>query len=270
MARPAAALSKSAGRIAVAAYLAAIATFLVAPIVIVIAVAFSSSAVFELPTQGLSLRWFIAIGSLDNFWSAVGLSVQIATISTLISMTLGTLCAIGIARGRFVGREAVANFVLSPLMLPGVVIGLACLFAFRSVGFTDARLSLIAAHVIITMPYIVRVVLSSLSLFNFEMIDASRTLGRTYLSSLLHVMVPNIYAAYVTGGMFAFLASMDNYSMALFLSDASHVTLPIQILKYLEVGTDPSVAAISALMLLMTLLALLIADRLVGVRNVSK
>lgn len=262
--------SRTFGRFAVALYLGLISTYLLAPIVIVIAVAFSPSAVFELPTGGLSLRWFAAIGELDNFWPALGLSAQVALLSTFISMVLGTLCAIGIARGRFRGKEVVANFVLSPLMLPGVVIGLSCLFAFRTAGIRDAYLSLIVAHVIITMPYIVRVVLSSLSLFNFEMIDASRTLGRSYLGSLFYVLVPNIYAAYLTGGLFAFLASMDNYSMALFLSDASHVTLPIQILKYLEIGTDPSVAAISTLMLLMTLVSLFIADRLVGVRNVSK
>lgn len=263
-------LSQRLRSLAATAYLGAIATFLLAPIVIVIAVSFSPSAVFELPTGGLSLRWFAAINELDNFWPSLGLSVQIALLSTLTSMLLGTLCAIGLTRGRFRGKDIVANFVLSPLMLPGIVIGLSCLFAFRTVGFKDAYISLWVAHVIITLPYITRIVLSSLSLFNFEMIDASRTLGRSYVGSLLYVMVPSIYAAYLTGGLFSFLASMDNYSMALFLSDASHITLPIQILNYLEIGTDPTIAAISTLMLMMTLISLFIADRLVGIRNVSK
>jgi putative spermidine/putrescine transport system permease protein len=257
------------GRLIAAVFLGAVVIYLLAPIVIVMAVAFSPSPVFELPTHGFSLRWFAAINDLDNFWPSLSLSIQVALISTAISTVLGTLCAIAVARGRFRGRQIAAAFVLSPLMLPSLVIGLACLFAARAIGFRDAYLSLIAAHVIITLPFITRVILSNLALFNFEMIDAARTLGRSYFGSLLHVLVPNIYAAYLTGGLFAFLVSMDNYSMALFLSDATHVTLPIQILKYLEIGTDPSVAAISTIMLLITLVSLFIADRLVGVRNVS-
>lgn len=258
------------GRASAIVYVAAISLYLLAPILIVMAVSLSPSPVFEIPTGELSLRWYRNIQNLDNISGAVWLSVQVAALSTIISLFLGTLCALGLARGRFRGKELMTNFILSPLMLPGIVIGLACLFAFRAAGIYNAYLSLIAAHVIITLPYILRVVLSALSLFNFEMIDAARTLGRSYSSSVFHVLVPSLAPSYITAALFAFLTSMDNYAMALFLSDAFNITLPIQILKYLEFGADPTIAAVSTLLLIGTIVILFIADRIVGIRNVTK
>ena len=189
--------------------------------------------------------------------------------ATAIALALGTLCAIAIVRGRFPGREAIATFLVSPLMLPGLVIGIAMLQGFKAAGLRETYTSLLIAHVIITLPYIVRTVLGALSLFDFSLIDAARTLGCSYPAALMRVMVPALGPAFLTSGMFAFLASMDNYPISIFFTDAWTKTLPIQMLQYVEENPDPTIAAISAGLVLLAILALVVGDRLVGLRKLA-
>ncbi len=182
---------------------------------------------------------------------------------------LGTLCAIAVARGDFRGRPAIVTFAVSPLMMPGLVVGVALLQALRTVGLR-AYASLLIGHVVITLPHVTRTVLASLSLFDFSLIDAARTLGYSYPRALGKVMVPELAPAFLTSGLFAFLASMDNYPISLFLTDARTKTLPIQILRYLEERPDPTVAAISSGLIVLTIVVLLLADRLVGLRRLAE
>ena len=258
-----------AGRALAWSMIAAVVAFLLAPIVITVGVSFSASPVFDFPPSGLSLRWYRGIPGLDSFWAAVRLSVIVALFSTAVSLVLGTLCAIAVVRARFPGREAVATFMVSPLMLPGLVIGIAMLQWFRFLGLRNATISLLIAHVVITMPYVMRTVLASLSLFDFTLIDAARTLGYSYPSSIVRVMVPALSPAFLTGGLFAFLASFDNYPISIFLGDVRSKTLPIQMLQYIEESPNPTVAAVSAVLVALTVVVLILGDRLVGLRKMA-
>jgi len=249
------------------AYLALVCAFMLAPIAVVLAVSFSPTPVFDLPTGGASLQWYRKLAELPGLWDSVRLSVEVAGIATASSLVLGTVCALGILRGRFPGRNSLLVFVLSPMMLPGVVLGIAMLISFRGIGLVDGFASLILAHVVITLPYVVRVLYAAFVLFDFTMIDAARSLGYSHAQALWRVLVPNVLPSFVTAGMFAFLTSVDNYALALFLGDVRNITLPIQILNYLDRASDPSVAAIAALMVVLTVLILVVAERLVGARR---
>lgn len=243
--------------------------FLLAPLVVTVLVSFGSSAVFTLPSPGWSLRWYQALGRSRDLWPAVATSVQLAALSTLLALALGTMCAIGLLRGNFRGRETVVTFLVSPLMLPGLVIGIAMLEGLRAAGLRNVWASLILAHVVITLPYVVRTVYAALSLFDFTMIDAARTLGLSYGKAILKVLVPALAPAFLTSGMFAFLASMDNYPISIFFTDAWTKTLPIQMLQYIEESPDPTIAAISTLLVLLAVIVLIIGDRLVGLRRMA-
>jgi putative spermidine/putrescine transport system permease protein len=251
------------------AALALVLAFLLAPILIVIAVSFSPSAIFSFPPEGFSWRWYEAVGRSDTLLSSVWLSVQIAFLSTCISLLLGTLCAIAIVRRYVPGGAAIATFMASPLMLPGLVFGIAFLQAARSFGLWDSYTSLLIAHVVITMPFVMRTVLASLSLFDFTMIDAARMLGCSYWESLRKVLVPNILPGFVSGALFAFIASFDNYPVSIFLTDVRTKTLPIQLLNQVEMSPDPTVAAASSVLILATVVALIVCDRLVGLRRMA-
>ena len=243
--------------------------YMLAPLVVTLLVSFSASPVFDLPPPAWSLRWYEALATKRGLLPALGLSVQIALLSTAVSLVLGTLAAVAVVRGRFPGRDAISTFIVSPLMMPGLVVGIALLQFLRGVGLRDAYTGLLIGHVIVTLPFVMRTVQASLSLFDFSLIDAARTLGLTWPRALVKVMVPILAPAYLTSGLFAFLASMDNYPISIFLTDARNKTLPIQVLEYLEVRPDPTIAAISSGLIVLTILVLVIADRLVGLRRLS-
>ena len=136
-------------------------------------------------------------------------------------------------------------------------------------GFSDAWSSLLIAHVVVTLPFVMRTVLGSLSLFDFGMVDAARTLGCSYPVALWRVLVPNILPGFVSGALFAFIASFDNYPVSMFLVDVRTKTLPIQLLNYLEISPDPTLAAVSTLLILLTIFVLFLCDRMVGLRRMT-
>jgi putative spermidine/putrescine transport system permease protein len=241
--------------------------FLMLPIAITVATSFTSSAVYTLPPPEWSLRWYRSLERRSGLWDAVQLSLNLALISTAVSMVLGTMAAIAVARGDFRGREAVATFTVSPLMMPGLVVGVALLQFFREIGLRDAYWSLLLAHVVITLPFVMRTLLASMGAFDFSLIDAARTLGLSYPRAILKVLIPNLAPAYLTGGLFAFLASMDNYPISIFLTDARNKTLPIKMLQYLEEQPDPSLAAMSSGLIMLAVVVLVIASRTVGLHR---
>ncbi len=243
--------------------------FLMTPLVVAVAASFGSSAVFTLPPPDWSLRWYQRLAVVRGLLPALLTSLEVAAFSTAMALAIGTLCAIALVRGRFPGRESIATFLVSPLMLPGLVVGIAMLQGFKAMGLREAYSSLLIAHVVITLPYVVRTVLGSLTLFDFSLLDAARTLGCNYPTALLRVLVPALGPAFLTSSMFAFLASMDNYPISIFFTDAWTKTLPIQMLQYVEENPDPTIAAISTGLVLLAILTLVIGDRLVGLRKLA-
>ncbi|OSP54573.1 ABC transporter permease [Pseudoruegeria sp. SK021] len=241
--------------------------FLMLPIVITVAASFTSSPVYTLPPPDWSLRWYKSLAHKSGLLDAVMISVNLALVSTVISLVLGTMAAIAVARGRFHGKQAVATFVVSPLMMPGLVVGVALLQFFREIGLRDAYWSLLLGHIVITLPFVMRTLLAAMGSFDFSMVDAARTLGLSYPKAIAKVLIPNLAPAYLTGGLFAFLASMDNYPISIFLTDARNKTLPIKMLQYLEEQPDPSLAAMSSGLILLAVIVLLIGARTVGLNK---
>ena len=257
------------------ALLACVAVFMLAPLVVVVLVSFSQSAVFNLPNidwtqwdfSQWSLRWYREMLRRNELMATLSLSVGVAITATLISLVLGTLCAYAIEKGRFKGRDALLAFLVSPLMMPGLVVGVAMLQAFRAIGLYDVLSALVVGHIVIALPYITRTVHASLSLFDMTLIEAAQTLGVQKYKAILKVMVPALGPAFLTSGLFSFLASMDNYPISIFLTNARQKTLPIEILKLLEESPDPTIAAISTCLIVFAILTLIIAQRLVGMKR---
>ena len=252
-----------------AVVLAACVVFLLAPLVVTVLVSFAPSPVFALPSGQWVLTWYRRIGQLDGLVDAVLLTGEVAIVATAASLLLGTAAAIAVVRGQFPGREVIATFLISPLMLPGLVVGIATLQYFRMLGLREAVPSLLLAHVVIVLPFIVRTLTAGLARFDFALIDAARTLGLSYPRAVLRVMAPVLAPSFVTGGLFGFLASVDNYPVSIFLTDVYHRTLPIQLLQYLGESPDPTVAAISSLIMALTVVVLVVGDRLVGLGRMA-
>ena len=154
-------------------------------------------------------------------------------------------------------------------MMPGLVLGIALLQFFRGIGLDHAWPALLLAHVVVTLPYVARTMIAALARFDFSLVEAARTLGCTFGGAILRVMVPALAPAYLTAGLFSFLASMDNYPVSIFLTDAWTKTLPIKMLQYIDESPDPTLAALSSLILLATVILLVVTDRVVGLHRLA-
>ncbi|MCW5238512.1 ABC transporter permease [Verminephrobacter eiseniae] len=246
------------------------AAFMLAPLVVIALVSFSDSPVFDLLTGRWSWRWYEAMWRKDGLGATLGLSVGVALASTAVALVLGTLCAIAIEQGHFRGRQALLAFLVSPLLMPGLVIGVALLQVLREMGLRNVFCSLLIGHIVITLPYVTRTVHANLALFDLRLVEAAQTLGLSRGRAVAQVMVPALAPAFLTSGLFAFLASMDNYPISIFLTDARNKTLPIEILRYLEESPDPTIAAISSCLILLAVVVLFAAERLVGMRRLAR
>ncbi|MFM8678940.1 MAG: ABC transporter permease [Alphaproteobacteria bacterium] len=245
-----------------------VAAFILAPIVVVVAVSLTDSPIPEFPPRGLTLRWYAHALSEDVFTTSALNSLWLATLATAIATPLALAAAYGLVRGRFRGRDAIQTLLLAPLVVPSLVIGLAILLAFSGMGVRDVGARLVGAHVLITFPYMVRTILASLARLDPAVEEAARTLGASALRCFVLVTLPLVRPGVVAGMLFAFIVSFDNVSLSLFLTNARTNTLPIAILNYVEYNFDPSVAAISTMLVAFSLGAALLVERLVGLRRV--
>jgi putative spermidine/putrescine transport system permease protein len=154
-------------------------------------------------------------------------------------------------------------------MMPGLVLGIALLQYFRTIGFTATWSVLLVAHLVVTLPYVARTMVAGLARFDFTLVEAARTLGCSYPGAILKVMVPALAPSFLISGLFSFLASFDNYPVSIFLADVRTKTLPIRMLQYIEEAPDPTLAALSTLILAGTIVLLLASDRLVGLHRMA-
>lgn len=246
---------------------AAIIIFLLAPLVFVIIVSFTAGTVPSFPPDGLSLRWYGQALSSELFQRGVMTSLWLALVTTAIATPIGTIAAVGIARGNFAGREALQTFLLAPLVVPSIVIGIAILVASVGLGIRDAALRLIVGHVVIVLPYSIRTVLASLNRGDVALEEAARTLGANEARVFYHVTLPLCRPGIIAGMILAFIISFDDVAVSLFLVDAKNTTLPIAILAYLEYNFDPSISAISALLIFVTLAGAILIEKVFGIRR---
>jgi putative spermidine/putrescine transport system permease protein len=248
--------------------------YILLPMVFVIWLAFFRQEIPSFPPEGYSLKWFRSIASNDRFIEGFLLSLEIAVIATAIGLSVGVPAAVCLVRGRFPGREGVNNLLLLPLIVPGIVLGTA-LYVFH----VEAEIAtgwpiigslggLIAGHVLLTIPWTVRLVTASLVGMNRTVEEAAQSLGANRLTTFRRITLPAILPGIVAATLFGFIASFGNLEMSLFLVGPGRTTLPIAILQYLEWKIDPTIAAVSVLQILFIGAVMLVTDRFVNISRV--
>jgi len=240
----------SLGRRLLWAYCALALFFLCAPIAIVIVVSFNATEFIQFPPRGWSLRWYQNYFTARQWLEPTLLSLRVAAVTTVLSTVLGTAAAIGLTRGRFRGRWALEVFFVSPMVVPTIVlaIGLYLLFArFKMVG---QPLVLYLAHTVVAAPLVIVIVSAALKTTDVAIELAARSLGASYLRTLWHVTLPAILPAVVSGAAFAFLVSFDEVVLAIFLGGPATTTLPKRMWESVRYEIDPTLTAISTLLVL--------------------
>jgi putative spermidine/putrescine transport system permease protein len=238
--------------------------FILAPIVIVCVVAFTPEGYLSLPSNGLSLRWFRAIADYPEFVRAFRDSLWLAALSSSIAVLFAVPAALAVARYRFAGREAVLGFFMSPLMIPHVVLGIAFLRFFTTIGIGGTFVGLVLSHIVVVMPFALRLVLAASTGMDRAIEHAAISLGASPVTLFRRVTLPLILPGVVSGWVLAFITSFDEVTMTVFIASPSTTTLPVRMFLYIQDNIDPLVTSVSAAVILLTVIVMVMLDRLYG------
>ena len=248
--------------------------YILLPLVLVTWLAFFRQEIPSFPPEGYSLKWFGAVLNNKSFVSGFLLSFQTGVAATLIGLALAVPASLAIARRRFRGRGFVNALLLMPLIVPGVVLG-PSFYVFQieteiatGLPLLGTTAGLIAAHVLIVVPWAARLVTASLAGFDPAIEEAAKNLGATPWTTFRRITLPAIRPGIVAGALFGFVTSFGNLERSLFLDGAGRTTLPIAILQYLEWKIDPTVAAVSVMQIVLIGAAMLVTDRFVKIARV--
>lgn len=245
--------------------LAGIATiFLVAPSLIVILTSFTDSPSLKFPPEGLSFRWYRALVDADQMQAAAWNSLVVAVWTTAISVALGTAAALAIARSRSRWVRTWDVIFMSPLVLPALAFGFAALIFVYQLGLRPNIPLLVLGHVIVCVPFVLRTTLASLSQLDSALLDASAALGAGQWMTFRRVTLPLIGRGVGAGAFLAFMASFDNVPVSLFLADERTEVLPIHLWQQIETNLDVRTAAASGLIVIVTLILMVLAERFAG------
>lgn len=254
-------------RVAGICFIVLTAILLLAPLVVVVGVSVSESQFIAFPPQGFTFRWYQQLLASDAYLHAAALSLRVAGLVTLSATLVGGAAAVALHRRLLPASEALATFFLSPLVLPTIIYAIGMLMLWSTLFGPVSLVSLWIAHTVIALPYVVRTTLAVLSEADPFLEEAARTMGANRLRRLVYVVVPQCLPGLAAGAFFAFNISFDEAVLALFLRRPGLTTLPVQIYGQLEFSPDPSVAAVSTIMIAITVVLILVIDRVLGVKR---
>ena len=238
--------------------------FLIGPSVIVIITSLTASQSLKFPPESYSLRWYFALIDADQMQRAAWTSLVVAFWTTVISAILGTAAALAISRSQSKTAKALDTLFMSPLLLPALAFGFAALVYVYRLGMRPNIPFLIAGHVVVCVPFVLRTTLAALTQLDSALLDASASLGASSTMTFRRVTLPLIGRGVGAGSFLAFMASFDNVPVSLFLADERTEVLPIHLWQQIETNLDVRTAAVSGVIVVVTILLMLIAERFAG------
>jgi len=226
--------------------------FLALPIIVVMVVSFSSATYLTFPPPAFGLRWYRAYVSSGDWQQSTWLSLWVAAAVVVLATLLGTLAALGIARLPKALRVAASALILSPLIVPGIIVAIGIYYAFARYGLVGSPAGLILAHTCLAVPFVVTSVSASLAGIDPRLEQAALNLGATPSGTFFQITLPLIRPGVLVGALFAFITSFDELIVALFISGSGAVTLPRRMWDDLLFQIEPTIAAVSTLTIVLT------------------
>ena len=243
---------------------------IIIPIAIVVITAFSPLDYFEFPPRSLSLRWFVEFFRLENMRNAFVLSLELAVLAATLATIFGTMGALFLARRRGFMAGLLQSLFLAPLVFPTIILGVALLLLYKTVGMPVFP-GLLLAHCIIGVPYGFRTVLASAQALDPALEEAGQSLGAGPLRTLFVITLPLVWQGVISGWLFAFIVSFGELNTALFLTGPGLTTLPIEIFSYLQFqGSQLVIAAASTLQVALIIVMVAVIERIVGIGRIIR
>lgn len=242
---------------------------LVLPQIVVVITSIDPNPAAIFPPRDVSFAWYVNAFTRPAFREGLLLSLGLASVAAIVSTTIGTMAAILIVRNRFRGRGALVALLQLPMLIPEVMLGLGFLVLFSRAQMRWSLLNIAIAHIVITLPYVVRVVMANLQTVGTSLEEAARILGAGPVTSFVRVTLPVIRSGVLSAVIFAFVVSFDNFTTTAFLV-TGRGTLPIEIYAYIRTESDPTIAAISTILIVVSVLGILAIERVAGIEAVSR
>ncbi|GAA4875827.1 ABC transporter permease [Paenibacillus vulneris] len=238
--------------------------FVISPLLVVIPVSLTSKNVLSFPPQGFSFKWYAKIADRPEFIDAFIFSLELAAITAVLATLVGILGALAIHKYHFRGKKFIHALMLSPLTIPSLIIGIAALLFFTRIAIAGTFWGLLATHVLISVPFVIRLTLTGLSAYDYTLERAAYILGAKPGQVFRDITLPLLKPALISGFIFSFLTSFDNVTVSLFLVSPQMTTLPLAIFSYMQETLDPLVASISSVVILLSLVFILILEFVYG------
>ncbi len=239
--------------------------FLLAPLVVIVIASFTPTALITFPPKGFSLKWYANIfHASTHFINGLVNSLKLGLIATGVDVFLGVFAALAVCRYDFKGKNVLLNYFTSPMYVPSVAFAFVLLQVYSQIGGIPGMARLLIGHLVIILPYIVRNTVSVLHVFDWTLEDAATSLGAAPAQVFFKITLPLAKPGVLAGALLAFLYSFDEVALSSLLSTPKFVTLPIRIMNYMELTFDPTLAAISTLLILASLVLIVLMEKLVG------
>lgn len=238
--------------------------FLLGPLLIISVTSFEAGNVLKFPPEDFSFRWYENIFKVDMFLTTFKTSILVSFAGNILALLIGIPAAYALSRFDFKGKSLLNGIFVSPIIIPGIVLGFTFLRYIVVAYQLPVYTALFIGHTVIMLPFIIRVIASSLSNFDFSIEEAAESLGASKLGTFFKIVLPNIKSGIIAAVMIAFLESFNNVDISVFLTGPGVSTFPIQMLAYVENYFDPTIAAISVLLMILTAVLMFIIERLMG------
>lgn len=235
--------------------------FLLGPLIVILPTSFGGSDMFEFPPQSFTLQNYEDLSQNEMIFSSLGLSLGVGVAATLLACLVGLCAGLGIVRGKLPFQGLLESFFLGPLIVPLVTTGIGFLIFFVPFNLVGSPISIIIAHSVIISPYVIRIVIASLRHFDPVQEEAAMIHGASPWFAFRTVVFPQLKSAVIASSILAFLVSLDEYTVTVFLTQAESVTLPIRIYHLVSIDINPVVTAISSLMVILSFLFIFFLEK---------
>lgn len=223
--------------------------FLILPILVIVPLSFADSTFLSYPIPGFSLRWYQSLFESDDWMRAAHNSFIVAPAATLLATVLGTLAAVGLNKSDFRGKAVVMAVLISPMVVPVVVVGVGVYIFFAQIGLSETYTGLILAHAALGAPFVVTTVSATLAGFNHNLVRASLSLGASPMRTFFRITLPVIAPGLISGALFAFGTSFDEVVVTLFVAGPTQSTLPRQMFAGIRENISPAIAALATILI---------------------
>jgi putative spermidine/putrescine transport system permease protein len=238
--------------------------FLLVPVLLVIPLSFSGENTLHFPPSSWSVRWYATLWANERMWGAFRTSLLLGAVVTVVTILIALPAAYVIVRLKTLGSEFLYNLFTAPLLLPTIVVGLAILIVFATAGLLGTFTGIALGHLVLTLPYALRILATSLGALPVALEEAAASLGAAPFAAFRRVTLPLIAPGLLSASALSFLVSFDEIVITLFLAGPQVTTLPVEMFRRLESRSDPLIAAVSVLLIALTLSVVLVVHRSVG------